>query len=61
MQNIDVSDLPEPVARAIEVMVQTLRQQLSHTDGNGQSRDLPRWEGQVLGKLTREELYDNDV
>ena len=45
MQNIDVSDLPEPVARAIEVMVQTLRQQLSHTDGNGQS----------------EELYDNDV
>jgi hypothetical protein len=22
------------------------------------SPDLPRWEGQVLGKLTREEIYD---
>jgi hypothetical protein len=21
-------------------------------------RDLPKWEGQVLGKLTREEIYD---
>ena len=49
------------MARTIEVMVQTLRQRLSYTDGNGQSRDLPRWEGQVLGKLTRGEVYDNDV
>jgi hypothetical protein len=23
------------------------------------SHDLPRWEGQVLGKLTREEIYDD--
>jgi hypothetical protein len=23
------------------------------------SRDLPRWEGQVLGKLTREEMHDD--
>ncbi|HEV3203881.1 MAG TPA: hypothetical protein VGY77_05840, partial [Gemmataceae bacterium] len=22
------------------------------------SHDLPKWEGQVLGKLTREEIYD---
>jgi hypothetical protein len=24
----------------------------------GAGRDLPKWEGQVLGKLTREEIYD---
>jgi hypothetical protein len=22
------------------------------------SHDLPKWEGQILGKLTREEIYD---
>ena len=34
MHQIDVSDLPEPVARAIEAMVQSLRQQL-HPDTGG--------------------------
>lgn len=24
----------------------------------GRHRDLPTWEGQILGRLTREEIYD---
>jgi hypothetical protein len=62
MQNIDVSGLPEPVARALEAVVQTLRQQLVQpVPPKKEAKDLPRWEGQVLGNLTREEIYDDDV
>ena len=59
MEQIDVSDLPEPVARAIEAMVQTLRQQLGLAAPMKQVNVLPRWEGQVIGNLTREEIYDD--
>ena len=60
MQHIDVSDLPEPVARAIETMIQTLRQQLAQPGTAKQpAREVPRWEGQVIGHLTREEIYDD--
>jgi hypothetical protein len=61
MQHIDVSDLPEPVARAIETMVQALRQQLAEPAAiKPPTRELPRWEGQVTGTLTREEIYDDE-
>lgn len=53
--------LPEPVARAIEAVVQALRQQLPPPAQKKQTPGLPRWEGQVLGKLTREEIYDSAV
>ncbi len=59
MGTIDVSDLPEPVARAVEAMVQAVRQQLGRAAPKEQPKDLPRWEGQVLGNLTREEIYDD--
>jgi len=61
MQNIDVSDLPESIARAIEAMVQVLRQQHPPPAANGKTKDLPCWEGRVLGNLTREEIYDKYV
>jgi hypothetical protein len=62
MQNIDVSDLPEPLARAIQAMIQTLRQQLTQPSPPKQEvKDLPCWEGQVIGTLTREEIYDDSV
>jgi len=53
MQNIDVSDLPEPVARAIEAVAQILRLQLSRHAQKENPRDLPQWDGQVLGNLSR--------
>jgi hypothetical protein len=59
MEQIDVHDLPEPVARAIQAMVEELRRQLGPAAPKKQAKELPRWEGQVLGNLTREELYDD--
>ena len=62
MEHLDVSDLPEPVVRAIEAMVQALKGQFGQaTPKGGSGRELPRWEGQVLGNLTREEIYDDRV
>lgn len=61
MENIHVADLPEPVARAIEAMVEVIRHQLE--SGKHQmtrkSPNLPIWEGTVIGHLTREEIYDD--
>jgi hypothetical protein len=61
MQLIDVSGLPEPVARAIEAMVQALREQLAQTTPKKVVKDLPLWDGQVIGNLSREEIYDDVV
>jgi hypothetical protein len=57
MQMIDVSDLPESVAQAIEGLVQTLRQHLPYQGQQQRPIELPRWDGEVLGELTREEIY----
>jgi hypothetical protein len=59
MEQIDVHGLPEPVARAIQAMVEALRDQLARPAPKTEARELPRWEGQVRGNLTREELYDD--
>lgn len=62
MQQIDVSDLPEPIVRAIEEMVAAMRRQLGKAPPEkvGAGKDLPLWEGDVLGSLSREDLYDHD-
>lgn len=59
MDQINVRDLPEPLARAIEAMVETLRRQLAQTAPRQAARELPRWEGRVLGNLSRDEIYDD--
>lgn len=59
MDQIDVRGLPEPVARAIQAMVEALRSQLVQPVPRTAARELPRWEGQVQGNLTREEIYDD--
>ena len=59
METIDVKDLPEPIARAIEAMVNTLRQQLQPKKWTKPPLKLPVWEGKPIGKLTREEIYDD--
>jgi hypothetical protein len=58
MENINVEGLPEPVARAIEAMIQALREQLAK-DQKKEPADLPVWPGTVIGSLTREEIYDD--
>ena len=59
MEQIDVSDLPEPLARAIEAMVESVRHQLHPHIKH--ARELPLWEGEVIGSLTREEIYEDAV
>jgi hypothetical protein len=59
---IDLQDIPEPIAQAIEAMVHTLREQIKGAQ-NGQKHPvtLPVWEGKPLGELSREEIYDDAI
>ncbi len=59
METISVHGLPESIARAIEAMVNTLRQQFALKKQHKQPLKLPAWEGKPLGKLTREEIYED--
>jgi len=62
MRSIDVQDLPEPVAAAIAMMVQTIRNQSRDRiagDRLSAPVTLPEWDGQVLGTLKRSEIYDD--
>jgi hypothetical protein len=58
MESINVEGLPEPVARAIQTMVQALREQLAQ-EQRKEPAELSVWPGTVIGALTREEIYDD--
>jgi hypothetical protein len=58
MEHINVEGLPEPVARAVEAMVQALREQLAKEQKKAPG-ELPVWAGTVIGSLTRDEIYDD--
>ena len=62
METIDVSGLPEPLARQIQAMVGAFRKQLGgkETRERRQQRiTLPVWRGNVKGALTRNDIYDD--
>ena len=59
MKTVDVSDLPEPLARAVEAMVQAMREQLNGKEQRKQSVNLPVWKGTVKSSLRREDIYDD--
>lgn len=58
MDSIDVHDLPEEQARAIADHVEFLRKQFAHQRSK-HPVGLPRWKGAVIGRLSREELYED--
>jgi len=64
MEHINVRGLPEPVVRALENMVEALRKQWMSAppkagpSNNGALR-LEHRPGKVIGRLSREELYDD--
>jgi hypothetical protein len=63
MESIDVRDLPEPMAEAIRMMVEALRDQLASPRKNGDRPnpspvELPVWHLGIIGNLTRKEIYD---
>jgi hypothetical protein len=62
-QHISLDGIPEPIASAIEVVAQMARR-LAAPDQRLQGEDtpmkeLPKWEGQVIGTLSRSEVYDD--
>lgn len=60
METIDVTGLPEPVVKAIEAMVESLRRQDSdRKDPTMRPRELPIKPGAVIEPLTRETIYDD--
>lgn len=60
MQSIDVSGLPEPVAQAIALMVDRLKQQFAD-EVKSPEIALPLWQGGIRGTLGREEIYDDRI
>ena len=63
VKSIDVEGLPEPVAKAIELVVRAFRVQLvpkaepQVAAPKPTARELPRWPGKVIGSLRREDIY----
>jgi len=57
MRTINIDDFPEPWARAVEQMVENLRQQLKSKPKTRKRVRLPVRRGKVLVELTREEIY----
>ena len=66
MKSIDVEGLPEPVAKAIEQVVRTFKLQLApkaepQASARKTAHELPRWPGNVIGDLRREDVYAADA
>ena len=66
MKTLNIEDLPEHVARALENMVRALcdqfgKNQEKDKDKKKEKRELPVWPGTVIGRLSREEIYDDVV
>lgn len=62
MDNIDVHDLPESVARALAEQAEFLRKQFAKKKNGGAASPIEFAErlGTVYGQLTREEIYADD-
>jgi hypothetical protein len=56
---IDVSGLPEQVVENIQKLVQAIRDKLAEPRPSSPPAPLPRWEGAVLGRMERRDLYDD--
>jgi len=61
MQPLNVEDLPEPIMRSLEVIVQITRKLTGRKPppSRRQRIALGVRKGTVYGKLTREEIYDD--
>ena len=59
MKTISVEGLPEPVVRAMEIVVETMREQLHASEKPRNHVELPNWPGDVIGSLTRTEIYEH--
>ena len=55
-----VPDVPVhlPVGQALRVVVELAASEAEGRPSVGGSHELPLWEGTVIGRLTRDEIYD---
>lgn len=62
-QQISLDGIPEPVARAIEVVAKMARRLAAPDkrlpDEDKPMSELPKWDGRVIGTLSRSEIYDD--
>ncbi len=56
---IDVSGLPEQVVADIQKLIHTIRDKLAEPKASSSPAPLPRWDGAVLGRMERREIYDD--
>jgi len=56
---LDLEGVPELEARSIREQVRYWQQYLANKEKQPPV-ELPRWKGKVIGRLTREDLYDDD-
>ncbi len=61
METIRVKGLPEPIAQALEAIVQKLRDQLCPEHDKKPRVKFRTRQGNVLGRLTRREIYEDVV
>ena len=61
MQTVDVSDLPEPIERALEVAAEMARRWTRRKTDQKPAPELSVWDGYVIGELRREEIYEDRV
>ena len=59
MTSINVEGLPEPVIEALAQLVEALREQFQAAKEIRPHVDLLVFPGKVIGKLTREEIYED--
>ncbi len=56
---VDVSGLPEQVVNDIQKLVQSIRDKLAEHKPSTPDVTLPRWDGTLMGRLDRREIYDD--
>ena len=59
MKTINIEGLPEPFVQAIAVIVETVRKQIRTKEKPQPRVKLPVWPGKVIGRLRREDIYDD--
>jgi len=60
-RSVDVSDLPAPIARALEVAAEMARRWTKRKTDHKPAPELSVWDGYVIGELRREEIYEDRV
>jgi hypothetical protein len=61
-RQIDLEGIPEPQARAIVAQVEFLKRSAAAKRGaRKRPPELPSWPLGVIGRLTREEIYDDRI